>query len=140
MGCGKTDVLAKDKLQEMIELLKISKGSRIKLLKVLSRYFPRCLTCGSRYRIDIVLFGEILPQDELSRAYAQLDNCHTLLIIGSSLLVYPAAGLPLYAKARGARLIEINSEPSSLSALCDYRIAGRASETLPEILGILGYA
>jgi len=138
--CSKTVVFEKDKLKEMLELFKINKDSYIKILKVLSRYFPRCATCGSRYRIDIVLFGEMLPADELSRAYKQLNNCDVLLLIGSSLLVYPAAGLPLYAKERGARLIEINNEPSRLSGLCDYRITGRASETLPEILGVLGYA
>lgn len=140
MGCSKTVIFGKDKLREMIELFKINKDSYIKILKVLSRYFPRCATCGLRYRIDIVLFGEMLPQDELSRAYKQLNNCDALLLIGSSLLVYPAAGLPLYAKERGAKIIEINNEPSRLSGLCDYIISGRASEVLPEILGVLGYA
>ena len=138
--CSKTIVFENDKLREMIELFKINNDSYIKILKVLSRYFPRCATCGLRYRIDIVLFGEILPQDELSRAYKHLNNCDVLLLIGSSLLVYPAADLPLYAKVRGARLIEINNEPSALSGLCDYIITGRASEVLPEILGVLGYA
>ena len=138
--CSKTVVFEKDKLREMLELFKINEDSYIKILKVLSRYFPRCTTCGSRYRIDIVLFGEILPQDELSCAWKQLNNCDVLLLIGSSLLVYPAADLPLYAKVRGARLIEINNEPSALSDLCDYRITGRASQILPEILGVLGYA
>jgi len=140
MQCSQAVVLEKDKLREMIELFKINKDSSIKILKVLSRYFPRCAICGSRYRIDIVLFGEMLPADELSRAHRQLNNCDVLLLIGSSLIVYPAAGLPLYAKERGAKIIEINNEPSSLSDLCDYRITGQASQILPEILGVLGYA
>lgn len=120
----------------MVELLKMNKTSRVKLLKIFSRYFPRC-ECGSRYRIDIVLFGEMLPQDELSRAYQELERCDVLLVIGSSLVVYPAAALPLYAKERGARLIEINSDPTALSDLCDCRIRGRASQILPEIFTIL---
>lgn len=140
MKCSKTIGLEKDKLRVMLELLKKNKDSYIKILRVLSRYFPRCATCGLRNRIDIVLFGEILPQDELSRAYKELDNCSVLLLIGTSLIVYPAAALPLYAKERGAKLIEINSEPSALSDSCDYRITGRANEALPEILGVLGYA
>jgi len=140
MQCSKTIVWEKDKLREMVELFKINKDSYIKILKVLTRYFPRCATCGSRYRIDIVLFGEILPQDELSRAWKQLNNCDVLLLIGSSLLVYPAAGLPLYAKERGAKIIEINNQPSCISGLCDYIITGQASQILPEILGVLGYA
>jgi len=138
--CGKTRVLAKDEIKEMIGLLKDHKNSRIKILRVLSHYFPRCLNCGCRYRIDIVLFGEMLPEDALSRAYKNLDNCKVLLVVGSSLVVYPAAGLPLYAKEKGARLIEINNAPSSLSDLCDYRIPGAAGEVLTEILSLLGYA
>jgi NAD-dependent deacetylase len=51
--------------------------------------------------------------------------------------VYPAASLPLYAKERGAMLVEINSEPSALSHIFDCRIKGRASEVMPEILKIL---
>jgi NAD-dependent deacetylase len=139
MRCSKTITLEKERTKEMLELLKINRNSHLGLLRVLSRYFPRCI-CQGRYRIDIVLFGEELAQDELSRAKQHLDNCNTLLVVGSSLVVYPAAGLPLYAKERGVKLIEINNEPSSLSHLCDYKIIGQASRILPEILSVLGYA
>jgi NAD-dependent SIR2 family protein deacetylase len=60
-----------------------------------------------------------------------------LLVVGSSLIVYPAAALPLYAKERGAKLLEVNSEPSALSDLCDYKIIGKAGEILPQIVGLL---
>lgn len=136
MGCQGSVAFEKDRLKEMIELLKVNRHSRIKLLKILSRYFPRC-KCGARYRIDIVLFGEMLPEDELSGAYQELNKCSALLIIGTSLAVYPAASLPLYAKERGVKLIEINQEPSALSQFCNYKIIGKASEILPEILKIL---
>lgn len=135
-NCPKRITLEKDRLKEMVEWLKENRDSRIKILKILSRYFGRC-SCGFRYRIDIVLFGEALPQDELARAYEQLDNCNALLLIGSSMVVYPAANLPLYAKERGARLIEINTEESALSDLCDHKIKGRASDVLPEILNLV---
>lgn len=134
-NCSKEITLEKDRLKEMVEWLKINHDSRIKILKTLSRYFPRC-GCGFRYRIDIVLFGEMLPEDELARAYEQLDSCNILLLVGTSLVVYPAASLPLYAKERGAKLIAVNIEESDLSDLCDYKIKGRASEVLPEILNI----
>jgi len=136
-NCARKITLEKDRLKEMLELLKINKDSRIKLLRVISRYFPRCV-CGGRYRIDIVLFGELLPEEELNRAYKYLEKCNILLIIGTSLVVYPAAGLPLYAKERGVKLIEINSSPSALTNLCDYKIFGQAGKILPEILKILG--
>lgn len=137
--CQRKITLEKDRLKEMVELLKVNRGARIKLLKILSRYFPPC-SCGSRYRIDIVLFGEMLPQDALEQAYKYLNNCDTLLLIGTSLAVYPAASLPLYAKEKGAKLIEINSEATALSQICDYKIIGQASEVLPEILKVLNYA
>lgn len=136
MNCGKNITLEKERIEEFVQLLKINQDSYIKILKVLSRYFPRC-NCRGRYRPDIVLFGEALTQDELSCAYEQLDKCNVLLLIGSSLVIYPAASLPLYAKEKGAKLIEINSEPSALSQICDYKIAGRASEVMPEILTML---
>lgn len=136
MSCQKAISLEKERLKEMIGLLEKSRHSHIKLLRVLSRYFPRC-DCGSRYRIDIVLFGEMLPQKELARAYSHLDNCDTLLLVGSSLVVHPVTTLPLYARERGAKLIEINNEKSALSGLCDYRIRSKASEVLPKILETL---
>ncbi|MFA5410395.1 MAG: NAD-dependent deacylase [Candidatus Omnitrophota bacterium] len=138
MRCGKTITLEKDRLRELVELLKI-KRSRIGLLRILSRYFPRC-GCGGRYRIDIVLFGEMLSEDELMRAYRELSECLTLLLIGTSLVVYPAAALPSHAKKLGAKLIEINNEVSALSYLCEYKIIGQASRILPEILNVSGYA
>jgi len=136
MGCAGAITLERARLKEMVELLKINRRSRFKILKILSRYFPHC-NCGSRYRIDIVLFGEMLPEEALSRAYEEMARCKTLLIIGSSLEIYPAAGLPLYAKERGAKLIEINSQASSLSGICDCKITGSASVVLPEIQQIL---
>lgn len=136
-ACQKPITLEKDRLKEMVKLFGVSSGSRIKLLRILSRYFPRC-KCGLRYRTDIVLFGELLPQEALACAYKYLDSCRVLLLVGTSLVVYPAASLPLYAKERGAKLIEINSQRSAFSGLCDYSIVGQASESLPEILKTLG--
>ena len=134
--CPRKITLEEDRLKEMIDLLKINQNSRIKILKIFSRYFPRC-SCGSRFRIDIVLFGEMLPEESLSQAYKQLDNSDTLLLVGTSLVVYPAASLPLYAKEKGAKLMEINNEDSAFSDFCDYQIRGRASEVLPEIVKAL---
>jgi NAD-dependent deacetylase len=136
-GCQSKISLEKDRVKEMMKLLEKNRDSKIKLLKVLSRYCPRCANCGSRYRIDIVFFGEMLPQDELTRAYKLLDDCKILLLVGTSLVVYPAASLPFYAKERAAHLIEINSEPSALSDMCDYSIIGKAGQILPEIVGLL---
>ena len=134
LNCSKTIIWEKGRIKEMVELLRIHRESRVQLLKVLSRYFPKC-ECGGRFRIDIVLFGEMLPQDALSESYRVLDTCNFLLLIGTSLVIYPAAGLPMYAKEKGAKIVEINSEPSG--SPCDLLIRGKAGQVVPEILELL---
>ncbi|MCX5708802.1 MAG: NAD-dependent deacylase [Candidatus Omnitrophica bacterium] len=136
-SCGATLKLEKDRVKEMVSLLKKARSSRVEVLKIFSRYCPRCLKCKGRFRIDIVLFGEQLDETDLSRSRELLDDCRALLIVGSSLVVYPAASLPLYAKERGAKIIEINSQPSALSDICDFKIMGAATEILPEIIRVL---
>jgi len=121
----------------MVSLLKAARKSSGDVLRIFSRYCPRCLKCKGRYRIDIVLFGEQLDENDLGRSRELLDDCRALLIVGSSLVVYPAASLPLYARERGAKIIEINSEPSALSDICDHKITGAAAEILPEIIRTL---
>jgi len=135
--CQNSFTLEKPRIMEMVQLFKDNQGDRPQLLKIFSRYFPRCKKCNDRYRIDIVFFGETLPQEGLLEAYRQLDTAETLLVVGTSLVVYPVASLPLYAKQKGAKIIEINSEPSSLSELSDYKIIGQAGVVLPEILNLL---
>jgi NAD-dependent deacetylase len=136
-NCATTLKLEKERVREMVSLLEKARKSRVEVLKIFSRYCPRCLKCKGRLRIDIVLFGEQLDEENLSRSRELLDDCRALLIVGSSLVVYPAASLPLYAKKRGAKIIEINSQPSALSDICDYKIMGEATKILPEIIKVL---
>ncbi len=136
-GCGTTLKLERERVREMVSLLEKAKKSRVKVLKIFSRYCPRCPKCKGRFQIDIVLFGQQLDEGDLSRSRELLDDCRALLIVGSSLVVYPAASLPLYAKERGAKIIEINPQPSALSDICDYKIMGSAAEVLPEIVKLL---
>ena len=135
-GCGHRISLERGRLEELVQLLRASRDSRMKILKILSRYFCRCAACRSRYRIDIVLFGEELPQAELDLAYKFLDESSSLMVIGCSLEVYPAAALPFYAKEKGLNLLEINSSATAFSRLCDYRITGNAAEILPKMMEV----
>ncbi len=94
---------------------------------------PTCEACGGLLRPDIVLFGELLPDeafDASARAAASADVC---LLLGTSGLVYPAAGLPERAAEAGAELIEINPNPTELSERCDTIVRGKTGETLPAI-------
>lgn len=135
-GCGNKIMFSKERINEFVSLLKDKHGSRIGITKILSRFFPRC-NCSLRYRVDIVLFGEMLPENELSLAYKALKKCKILLVIGSSLAVYPASMLPLFAKENGARVIEINSQMNDFSQNCDHRIIGSASKILTEIVSLI---
>ena len=92
---------------------------------------PACPGCGGLMRPDVVLFGEMLPTGAFERAAAAARNCELCFVVGTSALVYPAAGLPEIASAAGAYTVEVNPERTPLSDLCDEVIQGRAGEVLP---------
>ncbi|MBA3568979.1 MAG: NAD-dependent deacylase [Pyrinomonadaceae bacterium] len=96
-----------------------------------------CPDCGDPVRPDVVLFGEILPAGAFEQAAAAAANCELCFVIGTSGLVYPAAGLPEIAHVAGAFVCEVNPEKTPLSALCDELLMGRAGEVLP-LLSRLG--
>jgi NAD-dependent deacetylase len=97
---------------------------------------PRC-ACGSLLRPDVVWFGELLSAADLDRAYAALAACDTLLVVGTSGLVYPAAGFAELARGVGARVIEVNPDPTPLSALADVVVRAGARDALPPIVARL---
>ena len=90
-----------------------------------------CLECGNAVRPDVVLFGEMLPPGAFDFAAERAAECELCFVIGTSGLVYPAAGLPEIAKAAGAFVCEVNPERTPLSDLCDEVITGKAGEVLP---------
>ena len=90
-----------------------------------------CLECGDRLRPDVVLFGEMLPPGAFEFAAARAAQCELCFVVGTSALVYPAAGLPEIAKAAGAYVVEVNPEITPLSSLCDEVLTGKAGEVLP---------
>jgi NAD-dependent deacetylase len=90
-----------------------------------------CLQCGSFLRPDVVLFGEMLPPGAFELAAQRASNCELCFVLGTSGLVYPAAGLPEIAKAAGAYVCEVNPERTPLSPLCDEVLTGKAGEVLP---------
>jgi len=90
-----------------------------------------CLECGDSLRPDVVLFGEFLPPGAFELAAERAARCELCIVIGTSALVYPAAGLPEIARSAGAFLCEVNPEPTPLSRLCDEVLMGKAGEVLP---------
>jgi NAD-dependent deacetylase len=95
---------------------------------------PPCPVCGSPLRPDVVWFGEMLPERAVQRAWKVAERCEVLLVIGTSGTVWPAAELPLVARRRGARIIEVNPTPSELTHAADVFLAGPAGQVLPQLL------
>ena len=101
---------------------------------MLERDDVRC-HCGSPYlKPRVVLFGEQLPRDALTSAIEESRRCDVFIVVGSSLVVYPAANLPMYAKNSGARLIIVNAERTHADDYFDVVIHGRAGEVMPRIV------
>jgi len=95
---------------------------------------PVCPDCGGQLRPGVVWFGEAIPQHALNDSFAAAAACDVFLSIGTSSLVYPAAGLAEIAKNSGATVAEINPDPTEHAAIFDHAIAAKAGTVLPEIL------
>lgn len=95
---------------------------------------PRCDVCGGMLRPDVVWFGEALPRSALEAAVGAARSCEVYFSIGTSGVVQPAASLAYAAKNRGAVVIEVNAEPTPLTAKVDYSFRGKSGEILPELV------
>ncbi|MEJ2626988.1 MAG: NAD-dependent deacylase [bacterium] len=94
---------------------------------------PRCI-CGGLLRPDVVWFGEMLPQNVLSKSFRVSEGSELFFSIGTSAVVQPAASLPLIAKRKGSFVVEINTEPTLISDAVDIFIQGKSGEILPELV------
>ncbi|PJF22382.1 MAG: NAD-dependent protein deacylase [Phototrophicales bacterium] len=95
---------------------------------------PDCPHCGKWVRPNVVWFGESLPIDALNHATYISQICDVMLVIGTSGLVYPAAGLPKFARQHGAKIIEINPIDSAITPIAHLKLTGASGEVLPQIL------
>ncbi len=95
---------------------------------------PTCPKCGDLLRPDVVWFGESLDEHRLNESFKWSSLADVMVIIGTSGIVQPAASFAMMAKERGARLIEINLEPTVQSSIMDISILGKAGEVLPQLV------
>lgn len=95
---------------------------------------PACPRCGAWLRPDVVWFGEMLDPDCLQEAAAEAADCEVMLVVGTSGLVHPAAGLPAAARRAGATIVTINPEANELDGLAGVVVRGKAGEVLPRLL------
>lgn len=98
---------------------------------------PKC-SCGGLLRPDVVWFGEALDPSILSESFQKASESDLCLVIGTSGVVYPAAAIPVEAKSHGAYFVEVNPNPSNLTAIADEAIQGPSAEVLPHLMEFAG--
>ena len=91
---------------------------------------PICAACGGHIKSATISFGQAMPEEAMRRASEETQQCDLFVAIGSSLVVYPAAGFPILAKRGGASLIIINREPTDLDHIADLVLNVEIGETL----------
>ncbi|MBV9077179.1 MAG: Sir2 family NAD-dependent protein deacetylase [Methylobacteriaceae bacterium] len=91
---------------------------------------PTCRHCGGLVKSATVSFGQGMPEEAMRRARELALACDLILAVGSSLVVYPAAGFPLLAKRNGATLVILNREPTELDCMADLVVQGEIGQVL----------
>jgi NAD-dependent deacetylase len=94
---------------------------------------PHCPDCGGIVKGDTVMFGEPIPRDALNQCIDQTRMCDCMLLVGTSAVVYPAAGFPVEVKTSGGKLIEVNPNETPLTEISDVVLRAPAGVSLPRV-------
>lgn len=97
---------------------------------------PICDQCGGMIKTATISFGQSMPEHEMRRAQDAALACDLMLVAGSSLVVFPAAGFPAMAKQNGAKLVIVNREPTDLDDLADLVLNAELGPTLGAAVGL----
>ncbi|HEY3638341.1 MAG TPA: Sir2 family NAD-dependent protein deacetylase [Rhizomicrobium sp.] len=95
---------------------------------------PDCAACGGLLKTATISFGQAMPEREMERAEQATAACDLFLVLGSSLVVYPAAGFPIMAKRRGAKLAIVNRDATELDAIADLVVHAEIGATMRSVL------
>lgn len=95
---------------------------------------PDCEACHGILKPNVVLFGEALPEDVFEKAALHARRCDLFIVIGSTLIVYPAAYMPIYAAEAGARLVIINLSPTPMDDQATILIRAKAGEAMTRVV------
>jgi len=117
-------------------------GKRAEIAGILAHFeaygdAPNCAQCGGIVKTGTISFGQPMPEDEMARAQAAIKACDLMLVLGSSLQVYPAAGFPLQAKRQGAQLVILNREETPLDGHADLVINAEIGPTMGSVIGLI---
>lgn len=97
---------------------------------------PACDACSGMLKPDTVSFGQAMPQDRLEEAFHHAEACDLCLVLGSSLVVYPAAAVPVHAVEHGARLLIFNRDPTPLDDRAEEVIRAPVGQVLPRVVQV----
>jgi len=97
---------------------------------------PYCDDCSGILKPDTISFGQAMPEDKMARAFRHAQECDLCIVLGSSLVVYPAASIPVQAHQSGAKLIIINLDETPLDPQADLVIHESVSEVLGAMVGM----
>jgi NAD-dependent deacetylase len=95
---------------------------------------PACRECGGIVKTATISFGQALPESAMARAEVEAMSCDLFLVLGSSLVVYPANGYPLLAKQAGASLAIVNRDPTEQDAVADLVLHDEIGPTMSEVV------
>jgi NAD-dependent deacetylase len=117
----------------------LSCGRRFPMPEVLQRIrdgmeVPDCPDCQGILKPDAVFFGEALPQETLGEAIRRAQNCDLIIVIGSTLVIYPAAYIPTYATEAGAKLAIVNLTPTPFDQYAAVVIRGKAGQIMSTVM------
>lgn len=108
----------------------------IKKAFVASGKLPICEKCDGIVKTATISFGQAMPEIQMARAQDETVNCDLFIVLGSSLVVYPAAGFPRIAKRRGAKLVIVNRDPTDQDDDADLVIHQEIGPTMSRVVGV----
>ena len=109
---------------------------RVRAIFADNEQLPLCTSCGGLIKTATISFGQSMPETEMERARVVTLAADLFIVLGSSLVVYPAAGFPILAKRNGSRLVIINREPTDLDGMADLVINAEIGATVSRAAGV----
>ena len=97
---------------------------------------PTCVKCDGIVKTATISFGQAMPEIQMARAQDETMSCDLFVVLGSSLVVYPAAGFPRIAKRRGAKLVIVNREPTDQDDDADLVVHAEIGPTMSRVVGV----
>jgi NAD-dependent deacetylase len=128
--CGHRETLTREEVLDGLD--RAIAGLRAAFVASLASLLPRCSRCHGPARSDFVAFGEAVR--DFPEAERMAKECRTMLVVGSSGEVFPAADLPVQASAAGALVVEVAGGPSEIRS--DIRLPGKAGDILPRLIDL----